>query len=159
MKAQIAALRAIVAATECLDGSKSYIALAEALLEIKRIAQKALEAQPDPGSPESRVAYLDARFAQARDFLVLIQNLSHDRYARELATLGIIGIRCELCRVESLETLKKAKAAGWGIRRNARGSVYFLCPDHAAEARRFDREEIPIMRPQSMGDGPERGAA
>jgi len=38
MKSHEAALRAIVAAAECLDGSKSYIGQAETLLEIKRIA-------------------------------------------------------------------------------------------------------------------------
>ena len=156
MKAHKAALRAIVAAAECLDGSKSYIGQAETPLEIKTIAEKALKTQPDPGSLENRAVYFESRLAQAQYFMRRIQAESTDRHAQELARLGVAGIKCDRCRLETLERLEKA---GWRIRHRVRGSAYFLCPDHAAEARRYDRGEMPVMRPQSSELGPERGSA
>ena len=157
MKAHISALRAIVAAAKCLDGCKSYIDLAEAILEIKAIAEKALGVQPDPGSLENRAVYFEARLTQAQDFLWRIYGESTDRHAKELAGLGVDGIQCDRCRIWTLETLKKAQDAGWRIRHQVRGPAYFLCPDHAAEARRYDRGEMPVMRPQRSELGPERG--
>ena len=156
MKAHIAALRAIVAAAECLDGSKSYTGQATTLLEIKVIAEKALKAQPDTGSLENRAVYFEARMLQLKNFLERILRESHDRHAQELAGLGIVGIQCDRCHVVSMDGLQKAQDTGWRIRHRVRGPAYFLCPDHAAEARKYDQGEYPVMRPQSSELGPER---